>query len=134
MSTDKNNAELSKLISLLGVTLSGNICYNCRPSRQYKDEDAIICATANYLLANGIILPPVKVNQSIWTAEPFTDNVPREGHITVLEYDSKGFCGFWASFGEIPLSAEFISEDIGKNVFFTLEEATNSLKELKDNA
>ena len=54
MSTDKNNAELSKLISLLGVTLSGNICYNCRPSRQYKDEAAIICATANYLLANGV--------------------------------------------------------------------------------
>lgn len=41
----------------------------------------------------------------------------REGYITVIEYGNDGFCGFWASFGKIPLSAEFSSEEIGKTVF-----------------
>lgn len=84
---------------------------------------------ADYLLENGVILPPVKVDQSIWTAEPFTDKIPREGYITVLEYDYDGFCGFWTSFGDIPLSAEFISSDIGKTVFLTREEAEKALAE-----
>ena len=83
MSTDKNNAELSKLISLLGVTLSGNICYNCRPSSQYKDEDAIICATANYLLANG-----VSVSQPSATSP-----LAKCGHFdTISESDMMPYC------------------------------------------
>ena len=73
--------------------------------------------TADYLLENGVILPPVKIGQSIWTSKPFKDGVKREGYITVIEYDDDGFCGFWTSFGEIPLSAEFSSEEIGKTVF-----------------
>ena len=72
---------------------------------------------ADYLLENGVILPPVKIGQSIWTSKPFKDGVKREGYITVIEYDDDGFCGFWTSFGEIPLSAEFSSEEIGKTVF-----------------
>lgn len=79
--------------------------------------DGFIEGFANYLLENGVVLSPVKIGQSIWTSKPFKDGVKREGYITVIEYDNDGFCGFWASFGEIPLSAEFSSEEIGKTVF-----------------
>lgn len=79
--------------------------------------DGFIEGFANYLLENGVVLSPVKIGQSIWTSKPFRDGVKREGYITVIEYDNNGFCGFWASFGEIPLSAEFSSEEIGKTVF-----------------
>lgn len=79
--------------------------------------DGFIEGFANYLLENGVVLSPVKIGQSIWTSKPFKDGVKREGYITVIEYDNNGFCGFWASFGEIPLSAKFSSEEIGKTVF-----------------
>lgn len=79
--------------------------------------DGFIEGFANYLLKNGVVLSPVKIGQSIWTSKPFKDGVKREGYITVIEYENNGFCGFWASFGEIPLSAEFSSEEIGKTVF-----------------
>lgn len=84
---------------------------------------------AKYLVDHGVIAPPIKVGQSIWTAENFTDNVPREGYITVIEYDCNGSYEFWTSFGEIPLSAEFSSEEIGKTVFLSREEAEKGLKE-----
>lgn len=32
----------------------------------------------DFLLENGVIFPRAKVNQSIWTADPFTDGIPRE--------------------------------------------------------
>lgn len=73
------------------------------------------------------IISPVKVDQPIWTAEPFTDEVMREGYITMLECDDNGLFGFWTSFGEIPLSAEFIAEDIGKTVFLSREQAEKAL-------
>ena len=84
---------------------------------------------ADYLLENGVIVPPVKIGQSIWTAENFTDNVPREGYITVIEYDCNSSYDFWTSFGKIPLSAEFSFEEIGKTVFLTREEAEKALAE-----
>ena len=84
---------------------------------------------ADFLLENGVIVPPVKIGQSIWTAENFTDNVPREGYITVIEYDCNSSYDFWTSFGKIPLSAEFSFEEIGKTVFLTREEAEKALEE-----
>ena len=90
----------------------------CDPNCQYINlQRCYEERTADYLLENGVILPPVKIGQSIWTSKPFKDGLTREGYITVIEYDNDGFCGFWASFGEIPLSAEFSSEEIGETVF-----------------
>ena len=100
----------------------------------YTNSTKRIEMVADFLLENGVIVPPVKVGQSIWTSENFTDNVPREGYITVIEYDCNGSYEFWTSFGEIPLSAEFSCEEIGKTVFLSREEAEKALKESEDNA
>lgn len=121
--------ERERLIELLknDNCPSSFVCdANCK---YINSENCLAERMADYLLENGVIVPPVEVDQSIWTAEPFTDNIPREGYITVLEYDSEGFCGFWTSFGDIPLSAEFISDDIGKTVFLTKEDAEKALAE-----
>lgn len=93
----------------------------------YVDEQPA-SELANHLLENGVILPPIKVGQSIWTAEPFKDNIIREGWITVIMVDKNGFCGFWVDFGEIPLSAEYMDIDVGETVFLTREEAEEALK------
>lgn len=53
----------------------------------------------DFLLENGVIFPRAKVNQSIWTADPFTDGIPREGYITSINigYDRNAY---YCSFGE----------------------------------
>lgn len=86
----------------------------------------ILEMTADFLLENGVIFPRAKVNQSIWTADPFTDGIPREGYITSINigYNRNAY---YCSFGEMPLSFAFVDDDIGEIVFFTQEEAENVL-------
>lgn len=81
---------------------------------------------ADFLLEKGVIFPRAKINQSIWTADPFTDGIPREGYITSIKigYDHNAY---YCSFGEIPLSFAFVDDDIGKIVFLTQEEAEKAL-------
>lgn len=85
---------------------------------------------ADFLLENGIIFLRAKVNQSIWTADPFTDGIPREGYITSINigYNRNAY---YCSFGEMPLSFAFVDDDIGKIVFFTQEEAEKALEKEK---
>lgn len=85
---------------------------------------------ADFLLDKGVIFPHAKVNQSIWTADPFTDGIPREGYITSINigYNRNAY---YCSFGEIPLSFAFVDDDIDKIVFFTQEEAEKALEKEK---
>lgn len=97
----------------------------------YLDEEDRYNADFHYkavdfLLDKEVIFPRAKVNQSIWTADPFTDGIPREGYITSIKigYDHNAY---YCSFGEIPLSFAFVDDDIDKIVFFTQEEAEKAL-------
>lgn len=87
-----------------------------------KDMEII----ADFLLENGVIFPRAKVNQSIWTADPFTDGIPHEGYITSIK-STDGYNVYYCSFGEIPLFFAFVDDNIGKIVFFTQEEAEKAL-------
>lgn len=91
----------------------------------FTEEDNEILA--DYLLEHGVIIPPVKVCQPIWTVASFSDGIIREGYITELSFDEDGLFSFWTSFGKIPMSAEFLADDIGKTVFLTREEAEKAL-------
>ena len=93
---------------------------------EYLDGDICPLNVADFLLDKGVIFPRAKVNQSIWTADPFTDGIPREGYITSINIGSDRNA-YYCSFGEIPLSFAFVDDDIGKIVFFTQEEAEKPL-------
>lgn len=95
---------------------------------EYLDGDICPLNVADFLLEKGVIFPRAKVSQSIWTADPFTDGIPREGYITSINIGSKRNA-YYCSFGEIPLSFAFVDDDIDKIVFFTQEEAENALSE-----
>lgn len=112
--------EREKLIKLLD-----DGCYKACSDASGKKVNEVL---ADYLLANGVNVSPIKVGQSIWTAEPFKDNVIREGWITVIMINKNGFCGFWVDFGEIPLSAEYMDIDVGETVFLTREEAEKEIE------
>ena len=95
---------------------------------EYLDGDICPLNVADFLLEKGVIFPRAKVSQSIWTADPFTDGIPREGYITSINigYNRNAY---YCSFGELPLSFAFVDDDIGKIVFITQEEAENALSE-----
>lgn len=90
---------------------------------------------ADYLLANGVYVVPHKVGDPIWTSEPFADGEMRQGYIEAVTFGGReeGVWSYWASFAGLPVSYEFITDDIGKSVFLTREEAEAALKERDDN-
>ena len=95
---------------------------------------------ADYLLANGVIVPPCKVGDKVWLINSQFDCLQRrfikfvnEGYVKAIkismkpmkitiEYpdvnDSKGRCK----------GADYSAQSIGKTVFLTKEEAENALK------
>ena len=87
-------------------------------------------ALADYLLANGVIVPPCKVGDTVWII--YTDTNWRleivghrilRGEIKAIEInESDGICF------ETKCST-FFPEHIGKTVFLTKEEAEKALKE-----
>ena len=75
---------------------------------------------ANYLLANGVIVPPCKVGDVVW--EINTEN-PFEEDLRVMETKVERFF--------VGTSLDIHSMDcIGKTVFLTKEDAEEKLKEL----
>ena len=88
---------------------------------------------ADYLLANGVIVSPIKVGQTIYV--PACD----EETIWIDEYkvkyfycSSKGINRFYIECGT--MGNNFRPKDMGKTVFLTKEEAEEKLKELNNNA
>jgi hypothetical protein len=79
---------------------------------------------ADYLLANGVIVPPCKVGDKVWTKYGYTFEV--EG-IEILK-DKKIFrCG---NLGTDDYMA-FFEDEIGKDVFFAKEEAEQALNNIQ---
>ena len=105
--------DREKLIELLDKTYA----------EQY-DKRRLLTAehTADYLLENGVIVPPCKVGDTVWVYDDFMwglipCKVDKPFHCYCGE---KGGCTF---------EMAFTYEDFGKTVFLTLEEAENALAE-----
>ena len=81
---------------------------------------------ADFLLANGVIVPPVKMGQTVYRiiGNYGGERIHKE-FVSQINFYHNGETRFWED-GH-PLG--FTDDDIGKTVFLTREEAENALKE-----
>ena len=122
--------ERERLIELL---MQGDIAaakqgvFNCCMCR--REAETI----ADYLLENGVIVPPVKVGDTVYCTDSYRHLIkPLE--IIGFEVDyTKRICKYYCSGGDYT-PAWFKPTEIGKTVFLTREEAEKALKESEENA
>ena len=76
---------------------------------------------ADYLLANGVIVPPCKVGDVIWVYDFMWDLIPCK-----VDEPYHYVCG---ESGGCTVEGYFTDKDIGKTVFLTKEQAEQALKE-----
>jgi hypothetical protein len=107
-------------------------CFNCPYD---KGETCNMSARkADYLLANGVIVPPCKVGDTVYQIMDIESVHRQILELKVLRIEiEEPTIRFWCqtvkkyryNFGELDI------EDFGKTVFLTKEEAEEKLKELK---
>lgn len=117
--------DRDRLIELLGLRLPINVrnllgSYDTIGERTLAVDERE--KLADYLLANGVILPPCKVGDTVWFI-CFGKIYPHE----IKKIETSEFGKFACS------SMVFNFEDFGKTVFLTKEDAEEKLKELSDN-
>ena len=99
-----------------------------------KHKDSILGEIADYLLENGVIVPPVKAGDTIYEIHE-----RRKGGEWVKIISERFVHGVEIYAGGCMIArcgstiSVFLS-DIGKTVFLTREEAEKALKESEDNA
>ena len=106
-------------------------CANCKYCATKASANCGIEKCADYLLANGVIVPPCKVGDTVYVI----DVVDVKEHIK-----KKTVCGFeidlmfavktWDTMGRRYF---YYFEQFGKTVFLTREEAERALKEREQN-
>lgn len=106
----------------------------CDPNCKYANlERCYEERTADYLLENGVIVPPVKAGDTIYEIHE-----RRKGNEWVKIISERFVHGVEIGMGNCMIArcgstlAVFLS-DIGKTVFLTREEAEKALKEREDN-
>ena len=114
--------------------------YACKLCAE-EDASCEVCYAkklADYLLANGVIVPPCKVGDTVYVVDGTTDDVVI-GVITHLEYNIFTTPREWLTvratypfFGELDFK-DRIDLLIGKTVFLTKEQAEQALKERVNN-
>lgn len=125
-------SERERLIELL----KSDSCQSpmlCDPNCKYANlERCYEARTADYLLENGVIVPPVKVGDTVYTNCSmqgwYLRNKDRPYKATVVYMginSEKDYMNVVFEKGEYMLSFEF--DKIGKTVFLTREEAEKAL-------
>ena len=89
-----------------------------------------ITAIADYLLANGVIVPPYKVGQTVWyVCKHYNGSIEvMEGKISMLQQKADKSWKF--RFSHNSSVWDFKTDEIGVKYFLTKEEAKEKLKEL----
>lgn len=111
--------ERDRLIELLMQTFD----------EQYEKRRLIIPQyTADHLLANGVIVPPVKLGQTVYYIVIFMGKPEIfEGKVNRFNIDDYAI---WADVGFTDGVSLFeISKEIGKRIFLTKKEAERALQE-----
>ncbi len=95
-------------------------------------SDDLFGAIADHLLKNGVIVPPVKVGDTVYFDNTgYHDSAEIDG----IHIDENGIAFSWVQYDvgvditELWDEGEFDIEEIGKTVFLTLEEAEKALAE-----
>ncbi|MCI9626511.1 MAG: hypothetical protein HFI90_06985 [Clostridia bacterium] len=60
--------ERERLIELMGTTLFGNLCNHCGADKS-REREKVLEITADYLIANGVVMPPCKLGDTVYVAE-----------------------------------------------------------------
>lgn len=90
---------------------------------------------ADHLLANGVIVPPCKVGDTVYEIQPIRNRV-QAYTITVIKYNGRFWTFSWVLkdrrgfYGNVE---GFDSYQFGKTVFLTKEDAEKALKEREGN-
>jgi hypothetical protein len=93
-------------------------CVECGRMEIY---DSDIKKIANHLIANGVIVPPCKVGDTVYWYGLVNHLV--EAKIVAIDSGAK------ARVEKIDYEYDLLGEDFGKTVFFTKEDAEQALKE-----
>ncbi len=95
-------------------------CFNC-----------CVEQIADYLLDNGVIIPPCKVGQTVWLIKSLnwqqTEWGIKEGKISMIQQKADKSWKFRVT--ENHSVQDYTVDSIGKTVFLTREEAERKLKE-----
>ena len=101
----------------------------CAPFCGYRFDDrysvGAITPIADHLIANGVILPPCKVGDTVYKLH--TANLEPTGKITKRIITQVSLSAFTVT--DDGAFGRFDFDDFGKTVFFTREEAEKALKE-----
>ena len=96
----------------------------------YYDDDDAYGVAVDYLLDNGVIVPPVKVGQTVWAIR----HNPHEGYV-IKENQAVNIGMCFLKCSEVCITVVTTKEDIlGKTVFLTREAAEAALKAREQNA
>ena len=118
--------ERDRLIELI-VTAENEI-FRAFP---YTNSTKRIEIVADYLLENGVIVPPVQVGATVYYTDSYRHLIKP---LEIFGFDcTKRICKYYCS-GEDYTPAWFNPAEIGKTVFLTREEAEKALEEREDNA
>ena len=107
-----------KLIELLNVMIDEN-----------KDKNITTEIMADYLIQNGVIVPPCKVGDIVWLAFSWLDSEAVKGKISMLQQKADGSWKIRVS--DSVGVKDFPITEIGNVIFFTKEEAERALKGYK---
>ena len=125
--------RLIKLLMQGDIAASKQGVFNCC---MCKREAEIL---ADYLLENGVIVPPVKIGDTVYTNCSMqgwylrSKDRPYKAKVVYMGINgTKNFMNVVYEKGEYMLSFDF--DKIGKTVFLTREEAEKALKECEENA
>jgi len=79
---------------------------------------------ADYLLANGVIVPPCKVGDKVYTVGVFSGQIISSEVVSIISTKNDCFLHLENE------TVVCVSQQLGKTVFLTKEEAEEKLKEL----
>lgn len=119
---------------LIGLIINADTydSYECKLCA--KDDDACECCfaekLADHLLANGVIVPPCNVGDTVYS---YGARQVREWKITFVGKNSRNEYKFIAVVGKFEDLLVFWHYEIGKTVFLTKDEAEQALKEREQN-
>jgi hypothetical protein len=102
-------------------TIQCEACEHCGKGEQCQEE-----LIADYLLANGVIVPPCKVGDTVWCIHNYTK--PKKFQISILTM-SENHYSFVIETKDGVYKHYCDKDSVGKWVFFTREEAEKALAE-----
>lgn len=101
------------------------------------DDEFLLDRVTDYLLENGVIVPPVKAGQTVWVYNQTNNNIYKNTVICIKvegtsRYKNKISVKYTNQRGEISIR-KFAWSQIGKQVFLTEQEAVEALAERNRN-